>query len=37
MFYMETLLWQESLKELRRLLGSEDGFRTNADDLTKIY
>ena len=35
MIYMESLLWQENLKEPWRLLGSENGFETNADELTK--
>ncbi|MGY9000675.1 MAG: cupin domain-containing protein [Rhodospirillales bacterium] len=35
MIYMESLLWQESLKEPWRLLGSESGFETNANEVTK--
>lgn len=32
--YMESLLWQESLKEAPALLGTESGFQTNRDQAT---
>ncbi|NQV56297.1 MAG: cupin domain-containing protein [Rhodospirillales bacterium] len=35
MIYMESLLWQEDLKLPWRLLGSEQGFATNADEVSK--
>ena len=35
MIYMESLLWQENLKEPWRLLGAETGFETYSDELTK--
>ena len=35
MIYLESLLWQENLKEPWKLLGSESGFETNAEGLSK--
>jgi len=35
MIYMESLLWQEDLKKPWRMLGAENGFETNADDISK--